>query len=462
MNSKFKYYLQIFLLILDFSILNISFLLSFLLNQILFTKSSLFTFSFLITLNFYYFILSLIFLNYAKKIIIDFTLFLKKSLQVYALWVFFMTFNFFLSDYSKNNFFSYFFIIVFFLIGLFFNRFLYLGIKNYFKEKDFLTNRILILGFNNLSEHLVKRIEEDSINNHIVGFIEDSQNVKELSHYPILSGFNDLMLIAKRYSINEIYSTISPTQNTIIAKCINQSEKLCIRFKFVPNLQLYLDKPTKVQFLNDLPILSLHLEPLQDIGNKVLKRCLDLFISSFVLIFVLSWLFPFLAVLIKISSKGPILFIQKRSGKNNSIFDCYKFRTMYLNKDSNTIQATKNDVRVTPIGHFLRKYNLDEFPQFYNVFRGEMSIIGPRPHMIKHTIEYSKIVKEYMTRLYLKPGITGWSQVNGLRGEITNDLQLHRRIKNDIWYLENWSIGLDLKIIYLTIYRIFKGDKYAY
>jgi putative colanic acid biosynthesis UDP-glucose lipid carrier transferase len=197
-------------------------------------------------------------------------------------------------------------------------------------------------------------------------------------------------------------------------------------------------------------------------GNSIKKRLFDIILSLIVVVFVLSWLIPILAVLIWISSRGPIFFKQKRSGKNNKQFTCYKLRTMTINSDEHTKQVTLNDSRVTKLGRLLRKTSLDELPQFVNVLLGNMSIIGPRPHMLVHTSMYSKIMNEYMIRHFLKPGISGWAQVNGYRGEIKEETQLRKRIDHDIWYMENWSIWLDLKIIWMTIYITLKGDKNAY
>jgi putative colanic acid biosynthesis UDP-glucose lipid carrier transferase len=163
-----------------------------------------------------------------------------------------------------------------------------------------------------------------------------------------------------------------------------------------------------------------------------------------------------------IESKGPIFFKQKRTGKNNQTFSCLKFRSMRMNNEADSRQATKEDMRITKIGKFIRKTSLDEFPQFLNVLKGEMSLVGPRPHMVKHTNDYSQIVEQYMIRHFLKPGITGWAQINGFRGEITDTNQIKLRVRNDLWYLENWNIWLDIRILFLTIYTIFKGDKNAY
>lgn len=165
---------------------------------------------------------------------------------------------------------------------------------------------------------------------------------------------------------------------------------------------------------------------------------------------------------IKITSPGPIFFKQKRSGEAGKEFWCYKFRSMRVNKDSDTMQATKNDPRKTKLGNFLRKSNIDELPQFINVLLGSMSVVGPRPHMLKHTEEYSKLVDKYMVRHLIKPGITGWAQINGFRGETKELWQMEGRVERDIWYLEHWTFMLDLYIIYKTVKNLIRGDKEAY
>lgn len=196
--------------------------------------------------------------------------------------------------------------------------------------------------------------------------------------------------------------------------------------------------------------------------SKFFKRSFDIIFSLFFIIFVFIWLFPVLAVLIKLESKGPVFFIQLRTGRNNTHFKCYKFRSMRLNNDADKKQATRNDHRITVIGAFLRKTSLDELPQFFNVLIGNMSIVGPRPHMISHTEKYSQLTDQYVVRHSLKPGITGWAQICGLRGEVNNAEAMLKRVDADVWYLKNWSFLLDLKIIFLTFWITLKGDKNAY
>ncbi|MGZ3766394.1 MAG: exopolysaccharide biosynthesis polyprenyl glycosylphosphotransferase [Mucilaginibacter sp.] len=196
--------------------------------------------------------------------------------------------------------------------------------------------------------------------------------------------------------------------------------------------------------------------------RRFFKRSFDILFSLSIISFVFSWLYPILAILIKLESKGPVFFIQTRTGRNGTHFKCYKFRSMRVNNDADKRQATRDDYRVTRIGAFMRKTSLDELPQFFNVLIGNMSIVGPRPHMIRHTEEYSRLTEKYKARHLLRPGITGWAQICGLRGEITNTEAILKRLDADVWYLKNWSFLLDLKIIFVTFWITLKGDKNAY
>lgn len=196
--------------------------------------------------------------------------------------------------------------------------------------------------------------------------------------------------------------------------------------------------------------------------RRFFKRSFDILFSLFIIFFVFSWLYPILAILIKLESKGPVFFVQLRTGRNNMHFKCYKFRSMRVNGDADKKQATLNDHRITRIGAFMRKTSLDEIPQFFNVLIGNMSIVGPRPHMISHTQEYSQLTEKYKVRHILRPGITGWAQILGLRGEVKTPEAMLKRVDADVWYLKNWSFLLDLKIIFLTFWITLKGDKNAY
>ncbi|TWR30984.1 exopolysaccharide biosynthesis polyprenyl glycosylphosphotransferase [Mucilaginibacter pallidiroseus] len=196
--------------------------------------------------------------------------------------------------------------------------------------------------------------------------------------------------------------------------------------------------------------------------SHTLKRLLDIIVSLMVIVFILSWLMPILVLMIKAESEGPGIFKQERSGRFNKPFWCYKLRSMRLNPALAHVQATKNDSRVTRVGAFIRKTSLDELPQFFNVLLGNMSLVGPRPHMIEHTERFSQTVDQYMDRHFLKPGITGWAQINGFRGEVREQDQLQKRVEHDLWYIENWSVMGDVRIIVSTVLNVIRGEENAY
>jgi putative colanic acid biosynthesis UDP-glucose lipid carrier transferase len=216
------------------------------------------------------------------------------------------------------------------------------------------------------------------------------------------------------------------------------------------------------EYYDYLPVLSLREIPLHHTFNASLKRFFDVLFSLAVISGILIWLAPLMAILIRLESKGPLFFVQERSGLDNKPFKCYKFRSMAMNRDADKVQAGKNDMRVTRIGRFIRKTSIDELPQFYNVLFGNMSVVGPRPHMLRHTEEYASKVDKYMVRHFVKPGITGLAQVRGYRGEIEKHSDILNRVKYDIFYIENWSILLDIKIVVQTVLNVFKGEKKAY
>ncbi len=463
MYKQKKIYVQLLIFILDVLLLNFTFsitLYSFNHNASFSSFNSFLNYLFF--LNISWILLSNTLRLYADSILIRFELFTKRTAQVYIVWIisglFFLVF-------SREVQFSRLFIVLSLLnfsIGLCINRFFYFGLRSYFLMQSNLSNKVIILGYNETAKKLASYFEEEEENTKLIGFVEDEENMKELSNYPILSNVENVINVATEFNVSEIYSTLSPELNTNIYDIITQAENKCMRFKIVPNLSYFLRKPVIIDYIRDLPILSLRNEPLEDIGNRLKKRVFDIIISTTAIVLILSWLIPLLGLMILFESRGPVFFAQLRTGKNDKPFRCFKFRSMRYFKDSEAKQATKNDYRVTKIGKFIRKTSLDEFPQFINVFTGKMSIVGPRPHMIQHTTDFSKVVDHYMVRQFLKPGITGWAQINSFRGEITDHTQLEMRIASDLWYLEHWTIWLDVRILFLTVYQVFKGDKNAY
>jgi putative colanic acid biosynthesis UDP-glucose lipid carrier transferase len=349
-----------------------------------------------------------------------------------------------------------------FAISLLINRFLHLALQQFFQSKDHIVRKVMIIGYNERAKKLAAYLEQEPIKTEIVGFCEEEENVNELSIYPIVGAIGDAIKASKEREVTEIFSTIAPEQQSGIYKLINEADQACIRFRIVPDFNHFIRKPVHLDYLKDIPVLSLRKEPLDDVGNRIKKRLYDLMISSLVTIFILSWLIPIVGLLIWLDSRGPIFFIQQRSGKNGKTFNCIKFRSMKVNRESNEKQATKNDKRITWLGRFLRKSNLDEMPQFINVLMSDMSIVGPRPHMLKHTDDYSKLLNRYMVRHFLKPGITGWAQIHGYRGEIKHMQDINNRVEYDLWYLENWSVWLDTRILLMTAFNMAKGEKNAY
>jgi putative colanic acid biosynthesis UDP-glucose lipid carrier transferase len=349
-----------------------------------------------------------------------------------------------------------------FAVSLLLNRFVHLALQYFLQKRDHIVRKIMIIGFNERARKLATYLEQEPIKTEIVGFCEDEKKVTELSHYPIISGLDNVIETSKQYKVTEIFSTISPEQQSGIYSLINQADQACIRFRIIPDLNQFIRKPVHIDYLNDMPVLSLRKEPLDDVGNRIKKRFYDLLVSSLVIIFILSWLTPLIGILLWLESRGPVFFIQQRSGKNGKTFNCIKFRSMKVNRDAHEKQAIKDDSRITWIGKFLRKSSIDELPQFFNVFMSDMSIVGPRPHMLKHTDDYSKQIRQYMIRHFLKPGITGWAQINGCRGETRTVKDMNDRVQYDLWYLENWSLWLDTRIILLTAFNMIKGEKNAY
>lgn len=262
--------------------------------------------------------------------------------------------------------------------------------------------------------------------------------------------------------IDEIYCSISELTNSQIADIVDFADNNLKILKFIPDSKEIYSKKLRYEYYDYIPILTLRNIPLEDSANTIVKRIFDILFSSIVIVFILSWLTPIIAIFIKLESKGPVFFKQSRNGFNYKEFDCYKFRSMTPNKTAHLHQATRGDQRVTKVGRFIRKTSIDELPQFFNVLFGDMSVVGPRPHMVSHTNMYAKKIDKFMVRHFVKPGITGLAQVSGFRGEVESDKDIIGRVKYDIFYIENWSILLDLKIIVQTFVNAVKGEDKAY
>tara|TARA_R110000868_G_scaffold400645_2_gene675285 strand:+ start:540 stop:1907 length:1368 start_codon:yes stop_codon:yes gene_type:complete len=314
----------------------------------------------------------------------------------------------------------------------------------------------------------------------IIGCSEEAQQLKTLFEtkkefgYRFLGFFSDKKVVVpnlgkiidvnnyiEKNQVNEIYCSLSEVSNQQLKDLIDFADENFITIKFIPDTKEVFTKNLKIDYYDFFPVLSLHKTVLDEPAVKFFKRTFDIVFSLIVIFGILSWLTPILAILIKLESKGAVFFKQGRPGINENEFNCYKFRSMRINETTET-ETYKNDPRVTAIGRFMRKTSMDELPQFLNVLIGDMAVVGPRPHLWSQNITYGNKIKKYMKRHFVKPGITGLAQVSGYRGEILKETDMINRIKLDVFYIENWSLILDLKIIYQTLVNIYKGEDKAY
>lgn len=279
--------------------------------------------------------------------------------------------------------------------------------------------------------------------------------------YTIVGKFSEsdtkgLEALVSNRAIDELFCALPP-EHADLPYWFRKADNAVIRFRYLPDLGLAQLRNASFQLFGDVPVLYPRTEPLEKLHNKVMKRVFDLVLSIGVIVFVLSWLTPLLAIAIKLSSRGPVFFKQRRSGINDVEFWCWKFRSMVVNDEADRVQASKEDARITAVGRFIRKHNLDELPQFFQVLTGEMSVVGPRPHMLAHTEEYRQLINQFMVRHLIKPGITGLAQVRGFRGETKDHEDMDARVKNDIYYIEHWSVLLDFKIAFQTAFKMIIG-----
>jgi putative colanic acid biosynthesis UDP-glucose lipid carrier transferase len=347
-------------------------------------------------------------------------------------------------------------LLIFYLYGsafvlMPFFRYVFKRILISYRKKNELNSFVLIIA----GELKIKQLT-----NEILGLEEDElvtvngiEKNESLSLEEILKLIEPYVLGNK---LTELYLSLNILNPNEANELLKYCESNLIRLRLIPAFTESTLRSVELVNLGESQVLGFPLSPLDDPANKMVKRAFDLAFSLLFLVLIGSWLFPILAMLIKLGSKGPVFFVQKRSGINNVQFNCLKFRTMRQNAESDKLQATQNDPRITGVGRFLRRTSLDETPQFINVLKGEMSVVGPRPHMLKHTEEYAQVVGNFMQRHAIKPGITGLAQVKGYRGEIQNKFMLTNRIKFDTFYVENWSLAFDFRIIFLTVGSLFK------
>lgn len=324
------------------------------------------------------------------------------------------------------------------------------------------TKSVILIGNEKSVYDVYKTLSNPEYGYNIKGIFYDGETDYEEFKSLKLGGNSDIyMWLMEHSDVQEIYGYIPANNQDTINMIGKFADNHLIRFYYIPVIDVFGGK-ISMEFIDKTPVIAKREEPLANPINAAIKRTFDIIVSSLVLILIFPWLFVFVAIMIKIKSPGPIFFKQERTGLNGKNFLCYKFRTMKVNNDADKVQATKDDPRKYPFGNFMRKTNIDEFPQFINVFKGDMSIVGPRPHMLLHTEEYSRLINRFMVRHFAKPGITGLAQVTGFRGETKYIDQMEGRVRKDIEYIENWTFFLDIKIMVKTVTNMFSGEKNAY
>jgi putative colanic acid biosynthesis UDP-glucose lipid carrier transferase len=325
------------------------------------------------------------------------------------------------------------------------------------KEKNI--RNMLIIGTGETGKNFEQMINEHpEFGYNISGFLNGGTNEEYL-----LGKVNDLDNLLTELNIDGVVIALSIDESSLIDEIVKICNKHAVRIHIIPDYFRFVSKKFQVNMIGDFPIITVRREPLSEAHWRFIKRSFDLLFSAGLFILIFSWLFPLIALVLKLTSKGKVFFLQERIGSRNKIFKCYKFRTMKSNLpvSVNFQPVIKNDPRITGPGKFLRRSNLDELPQFINVIKGEMSIVGPRPHAVAYNKVYKEMIEEINIRGWVKPGITGWAQIHGLRGDVPdfeeNRRRTRKRIEHDLWYIENWSIWLDIQIILLTIWQMIKG-----
>ena len=323
---------------------------------------------------------------------------------------------------------------------------------------------LLIIGAGEVGRNFKDTISQNpDFGYRFIGFLDNT-----IKDNDVLGAINQLDEKLKQSEIDEVVIALSSQPAELLDEIIRICNINAVRVHIIPDYFRFLSSRFQISSIGNFPIITARQEPLEEANRRFIKRSFDIVFSILVLIFLLSWLYPIIALLIKLDSKGKVLFIQKRIGAKNQLFECYKFRTLTSesSKESDTFKpVVSGDKRVTSIGNFLRKSNIDELPQFFNVLKGDMSVVGPRPHAIPYQDLYGKIFEEIKMRHNVRPGLTGWAQVNGLRGDVEDENENSRRtimrMKYDLWYIENWTMRLDIQIIFMTIWQMIKGDTKA-
>jgi putative colanic acid biosynthesis UDP-glucose lipid carrier transferase len=344
------------------------------------------------------------------------------------------------------------------LVGTVFSKLLSFYLLRVYRNSGKNYRKVIIVGEDDSTKRIKKLfISKRNLGYKYLGFFSDKKAPKKIGN------IRDSFSFVEENQVDEIYCSLKELDQRTLKEMTLFANTHHIGIKLIPDSNKLYSKNRNIEYYDDtLIVYNVQQLPFELYENYLIKRIFDIFFSFMVILFVMSWMYPILWIIIKLESKGPLIFRQKREGLNGDQFVCYKFRSMKINDLSDKVHATQNDARVTRIGSFLRKTSIDELPQFFNVLKGDMSVVGPRPHLRSLSIEYQKDVDDYFKRHVVKPGITGLAQVSGYRGEIKKKSDIKNRVRLDIFYIENWSFLLDIKIILMTVFNIFKGEEKAY
>jgi len=390
--------------------------------------------------------------SHKKRILANYSMVIVFFFFMFLLFFQFVSFNYYSRDYIKILF------PLFYIALLLWQFFLYFSIIAY-RKYGYNYRNVIIVGYNDNATSL----KDYFVNNpwtgyHFKGFITFQKSEKKY----VVGTYDELESFIADNQIDEIYIMSNEIHQSIYKIISSIISKHSVKIRLVPDLLHFSNMNISLVNYDLIPIMRIEKGPLNRWHNRFVKRVFDVMFSLIIIVGLLSWLIPLLAIFDLFSGRDGVFFIQKRTGLDNNTFNVIKFRTMVKNSMADTDQVTKDDKRVSKLGGFLRKTSIDELPQFFNVLIGNMSVVGPRPHMLKHTEEYKALVAKFMIRHAVKPGITGYAQVRGARGEIKKAKDIKARIKLDIFYIENWSLTMDIKIVLITIGKIIKGDDKAY